>query len=140
MGDWKLGERYALNIINDLNSGCEGFIDWNLCLDETGGPNHVGNTCSAAVICDSVSQRARYQPIFWYIGHFSRYIQPGARRVACSTSRDTLEVTAFLNVDGKLSVVVMNQSDLEESLCVWGAQGNLCRMSIVRVVHGRPER
>ena len=27
--DWKLGERYAMNIIKDLNSGCEGWIDWN---------------------------------------------------------------------------------------------------------------
>ncbi|CAE8585046.1 unnamed protein product, partial [Polarella glacialis] len=32
MGDWKLGERYAMNIISDMNSGCEGWIDWNLCL------------------------------------------------------------------------------------------------------------
>mmetsp|Transcript_102789 Transcript_102789/g.297159 ORF Transcript_102789/g.297159 Transcript_102789/m.297159 type:complete len:590 (+) Transcript_102789:100-1869(+) len=115
LGDWKLGERYALNIINDVNSGCEGFIDWNLCLDEEGGPNHVGNTCAAAVICDSASQKVLYQPIFWYIGQFSRYIRPGARRVSCSTSRDTLEVTAFVNPDGRLAVVVMNQSDLSES-------------------------
>ena len=52
LGEWKLGERYAMNIIADLNSGCEGWIDWNLVLDETGGPNHVGNLCVAPVIAD----------------------------------------------------------------------------------------
>merc|ERR1712203_395063 len=123
MGDWKLGERYALNIINDLNGGCEGFIDWNLSLDEHGGPNHVGNCCSAPVICDGRSGKARYQPSFWYIGHFSKYIRPGARRVACATSRDALEVTAFLNPDGTLAVVVMNHSEQAESFWLKIASG-----------------
>eukprot|EP00405_Crypthecodinium_cohnii_P038950 CAMPEP_0206546478 /NCGR_PEP_ID=MMETSP0325_2-20121206/12734_1 /ASSEMBLY_ACC=CAM_ASM_000347 /TAXON_ID=2866 /ORGANISM="Crypthecodinium cohnii, Strain Seligo" /LENGTH=609 /DNA_ID=CAMNT_0054045619 /DNA_START=24 /DNA_END=1849 /DNA_ORIENTATION=+ len=117
LGDWKLGERYAMNIINDLNSGCEGFIDWNLFLDEDGGPNHVGNMCSAPVICHGKAQATLYQPSFWYIGHFSRYIRPGAHQVLSSTSRDVLEVTSFLNVDGKLAVVVMNQS--EDNIEFW---------------------
>lgn len=111
LGEWKLGERYAMNIVADLNSGCEGWIDWNLCLDEVGGPNHVGNYCSAPVICDTKADEVLYQPSFWYLGHFSKYIRPGARRAVCSSSRDALEATAFVNVDGSLAVVVMNQSD-----------------------------
>ncbi|CAK0853651.1 unnamed protein product [Prorocentrum cordatum] len=91
LGDWKQGERYAMNIIADLNSGCEGWIDWNLCLDETGGPNHVGNFCVAPVICDTRRDRVLMQPSYWYLGHFSRFIRPGARRVLCSSSRDVLE-------------------------------------------------
>lgn len=111
MGTWKLGERYAMNIIADLNSGCEGWIDWNLCLDETGGPNHVGNLCVAPVICDTQKGKVHYQPSFWYLAHFARYIRPGARRVLCSSSCDALETTAFYNLDGSLAVVVMNQSE-----------------------------
>ncbi|CAJ1398647.1 unnamed protein product [Effrenium voratum] len=117
MGDWKLGERYSMNIIADVNAGCEGWIDWNLCLDEEGGPNHVGNTCVAPVICDTRTDKVLYQPSFWHLGHFSRYIRPGARRVLCSTTRDALEVTAFANPDGGLVVVVLNQS--EESIGFW---------------------
>ena len=52
-GSWDLGERYAHNIINDLNRWTVGWIDWNLVLDETGGPNHVGNLCSAPLLIDT---------------------------------------------------------------------------------------
>lgn len=110
-GDWKLGERYAMNIIADINSGTEGWIDWNLCLDEQGGPNHARNFCVAPIICDTRNDRVLYQPAYFYLGQFSRYIRPGARRVTCGTSRDVLEVTAWLNVDGTVVVVVLNQSD-----------------------------
>lgn len=108
---WKLGERYGMNIISDMNNGVEGWIDWNLCLDERGGPNHVGNFCSAPIICDTRNDTILRQPSFWYLGHFSRYIKPGACRAVSSTSRDVLEVTSWVNVDGSLAVVVMNQSD-----------------------------
>eukprot|EP00913_Durusdinium_trenchii_P021768 g20451.t1 len=117
LADWKLGERYSMNLIADLNSGCEGWIDWNLCLDEEGGPNHVGNTCVAPIICDTQRDEVLYQPSFWHLGHFSKYIRPGARRLLCSSTRDALEVTSFLNPDGQVVVVVLNQS--EEDLGFW---------------------
>jgi len=110
LGDWKTGERYAMNIIADMNSGCEGWIDWNLVLDNTGGPNHCGNFCLAPIICDARAGEVRYEPAYWYIGHFARFIGPGARRVACGSSRDAMEVTAFKNLDGSLAIVVLNQS------------------------------
>jgi len=113
LGMWKYGERYGMNIINDLNSGTEGWIDWNLYLDENGGPNHVGNNCVAPIICDTTNDTILYQAAFWYTGHFSKYIRPGAKKVLCSTSRDALEVVSFLNPDGQLIVVVMNQTDKE---------------------------
>ena len=43
IGSWNLGERYATSIINDLNRWTVAWIDWNLILNEQGGPNHVGN-------------------------------------------------------------------------------------------------
>ncbi|CAE8738049.1 unnamed protein product, partial [Polarella glacialis] len=85
--------------------------------DETGGPNHVGNLCVSPVICDTRSDKVLYQPSFWYLGHFSRYIRPGAERLLCSSSRDALEVTAFANPDGSLAVVVMNQG--QEAIDFW---------------------
>jgi len=117
LGLWKLGERYAMNVISDLNSGTEGWIDWNLCLDEHGGPNHVGNTCVAPIICDTKKDEVLYQAPYWFLGHFSKYIRPGARKAVCSSSRDVLEVVAFLNPDGSLAVVVMNQS--EDTIKFW---------------------
>lgn len=111
LGDWQVGERYAESIIKDLNNWTEAWIDWNLLLNAEGGPNHAGNHCSAPLIADVENEELLYQPAFFYIGHFSRHIQPGAERLLCASTRDALEVTAFANPDGSVVVVVMNQTD-----------------------------
>merc|ERR1712217_197275 len=111
IGDWKLGERYAENMIKDFNNWTEAWIDWNLILDLKGGPNHVNNMCSAPVLVDSTRDLIVYQSSYYYIGHFSRYIKPGAVRILSATSRDALEATAFANTDGTIAVVVLNQRD-----------------------------
>jgi len=110
-GSWALGERYAHNIINDLNRWTVGWIDWNLVLDETGGPNHVGNLCSAPILVDTAQDALMYQSSFYYLGHFGRFIKPGARRVLCAASRQDLECTAFVNPDGQVAVVVLNRTE-----------------------------
>jgi glucosylceramidase len=110
LGSWDTGERYARSIINDLNRWTEAWVDWNLVLDETGGPNHVNNFCSAPIIADTQAGEILYQSSYYYIGHFSRFIRPGARRVACAKTLDSLETTAFLNSDGSVAVVVLNRT------------------------------
>jgi glucosylceramidase len=111
LGSWDTGERYARNIIQDLNRWTVAWVDWNLVLDETGGPNHVNNFCSAPIIADAQAGQALYQSSYYYIGHFSRFIRPGARRLACAKTLDAIETTAFLNTDGTVAVVVLNRSE-----------------------------
>lgn len=111
LGAWDTGERYARSIINDLNRWTEAWVDWNLVLDETGGPNHVGNFCSAPIIADTQAGEIHYQSSYYYIGHFSRFIRPGARRIACAKTLDSLEASAFLNSDGSVAVVVLNRTE-----------------------------
>jgi glucosylceramidase len=111
IGAWETGERYGRNIINDLNRWTVGWIDWNLLLDETGGPNHVGNLCNAPVLADRASGRLMHQSGYWVLGHFSRFVRPGAQRVLCAATRQALEATAFVNADGGLVVVAMNRGD-----------------------------
>jgi glucosylceramidase len=110
-GSWELGERYAHNIINDLNRWTVGWIDWNLVLDETGGPNHVGNLCSAPILVDTANDALMHQSSYYYLGHFTRFIKPGAQRVLCAATRQDLECTAFVNPDGSVAVVVMNRTE-----------------------------
>ena len=110
LGEWDLGERYARSMINDLNRWTVGWIDWNMVLDETGGPNHAGNYCSAPIMIDTRSGEILYQSSYYYIGHFSCYIKPGARRIVCTSDSDILETTAFLNTDGQIAVVVLNRT------------------------------
>jgi glucosylceramidase len=108
-GSWSLAERYACSIVNDLNHWAVGWIDWNLMLDETGGPNHAGNYCSAPILADRQLGTLHFESSYAAIGHFARYIRPGARRVLCSSTVDELEVTAF-EQNGEVALVALNRS------------------------------
>ena len=120
---WYCGERYGHNIINDLNSGCTAWLDWNMALDIKGGPNHVGNFCDAQILIDTETKQVIYQNSYYYLGHFSRFITPGSRRVECTMNPfavpasvdgrmgNTMESTAFKTPDGKIVLVVMNRTE-----------------------------
>lgn len=64
-----------------MNQHIEGFIDWNLVLNEEGGPNHVCNFCDAPILIDRKAGQVTYNGSYFYIGHFSKYIKPGAYRI-----------------------------------------------------------
>ncbi len=117
--DWKLGEKYGESMIHDFNNGTVGWTDWNILLDEKGGPNHVGNFCFAPVHADTKTGNLLYTNAFYYIGHFSKFIQPGARRIISSASRSSLLTTSFLNPDGKIATVVMNAGDKNINYFIW---------------------
>jgi glucosylceramidase len=111
INEWWLGERYGTAMINDFNNGNSGWIDWNILLDQNGGPNHAGNFCYAPVHADTNTGKLTYTNIFYYQGHFSKFVKPGAKRIACATTRDQLLATAFINKDGKVAVITMNPTD-----------------------------
>lgn len=116
---WVLGEEYGRSMINDFNNGMVGFTDWNILLDEYGGPNHVGNFCFAPVHADTRTGRLIYTNAYFYIGHFSKFIKPGAKRIAATASRSALLTTAFKNPDGKVVVIVMNEQDTKVEYKLW---------------------
>jgi len=108
---WPNAERYGKSMINDFNRGTVGWTDWNILLDETGGPNHVNNFCFAPIHANTHEGTLIYTPSYYYIGHFSKFIQPNAKRVSTVSSRSQLLCTSFMNVDRKMATIVMNQSD-----------------------------
>lgn len=108
---WPNAERYGNSMINDFNSGVIGWTDWNILLDERGGPNHVQNFCFAPIHANTKTGELIYTPTYYYIGHFSKFISPGAKRISTTTSRSTLESTSFRNKDGKIVTIVMNTTD-----------------------------
>jgi len=119
VNEWRLGERYGHSMIHDFNNGTVGWTDWNVLLDQTGGPNHVGNFCFAPIIADLPTGKLIYTNAYYYIGHFSKFVRPGARRIAVTTNRDWLQATAFRNTDGKVAVVVMNSGDKPQEFQLW---------------------
>src|ERR1700752_388016 len=128
IGEWKFGEQYGRSMINDFNNGTVGWTDWNILLDEKGGPNHVQNFCFAPVHANTKTGELTYLSSYYYIGHFSKFIQPGARRIASSPSRSQLLSTAFLNPDGKVIVVVMNPTEKKASYWLW-VSGNAAEVN-----------
>ena len=116
---WSLGEEYGRSMITDFNNGMVGFTDWNILLDETGGPNHVQNFCFAPVHGDTKTGQLIYTNAYYYIGQFSKFIKPGAKRIISSSSRSQLLTTAFKNEDGTIAVIVMNQSSIKTPYNLW---------------------
>lgn len=92
-----------------------GWIDWNLILNEEGGPTYINNTVDAAVILNSTTSNEFYkQPIFYVLGHFSKFISPGSVRIEASLNgfrANNIKTVAFLNTDNTISVILYNHSD-----------------------------
>ncbi len=62
----------------------------------------------APIHADTRTGALIYTNSYYYIGHFSKFIRPGARRILAAPSRSMLLTTAFVNPDGRVVVVVMN--------------------------------
>jgi glucosylceramidase len=105
--------RYARNIIVSLNHWVSGWIDWNIVLDDRGGPNHVGNYCGAPIMIDVASATVYYTPIFYVLAQFSKTIRPGDQAVQTDRypgklDTDAIHASASINDEGLLTVQVLN--------------------------------
>lgn len=102
-------EMYAHDIIGNFTHGLNAFIDWNLLVDQDGGPNNVGNNCAAPVMYDTRNGVLHRKLSFDYLGHFSKHIKPGAVRIGVSRFDERLEVLAVENADGNIAAAVLNR-------------------------------
>ncbi len=121
-GQLRNAQMYAHDIIGNLNAGMTGFIDWNILLDEKGGPNHVNNLCDAPIMVNTEDGSYEEKLSFHYIRHFSHYIDRDAKRIALTKYTDKLEMTALKNPDGTVVLIVLNKQgeDMPLSLRIQG--------------------
>ncbi|MBO1265926.1 glycoside hydrolase family 30 protein [Proteiniclasticum sp. SCR006] len=139
LGSWSNGERYGRNIMGDFNNWSRGWIDWNLVLNEIGGPNHVYNYCEAPIMYDRNTEKLIYNNSYYYIGHFSKYIAVGARRLEISVTKEDVHAVAFRNPDGRIVVVAQNEGFIAELSLVVDGEGlniNLPDNSITTFIIG----
>ena len=101
--------RYARDIIGCLNNWVDGWVDWNMVLDRQGGPNWFKNWCVAPIIVDPDNDEVYYTPLYYVMAHFSKYIRPGAEVVNVESSDEELQITAAINPDNSVAVVVFNE-------------------------------
>ncbi|KAK1937754.1 putative glucosylceramidase 3 [Phytophthora citrophthora] len=102
---WFRAQRYGHDILSDLNNHVAGWVDWNLLLDHTGGPNHKGNLCDAPIILTEDESDFKIQPMYYFIQHFSKFIPVGSRRV-------NVQVAAHFAKPGDAQLYVDYQSSL----------------------------
>lgn len=115
--------RYARNIIVSINHWLRGWIDWNVVLDERGGPNHVGNYCGAPIMINTENKHIYYTPIYYVLAQFSRTIRPGDKavqteKILSGLDNDALHTCATINDSNLLTVQLLNttKEPLEFSL------------------------
>lgn len=115
LGDWSRGESYSEDVLWDVNHWVTGWIDWNLALDESGGPNWAKNFVDSSIIVSAKNDEFYKQPMFYHIGHFSKFIIPGSVRIDFVSDKDNFKLVpsaSFLLPDGKKAAVILNkQSD-----------------------------
>ncbi len=107
--------RYARDIIGCLNNWVDGWVDWNMILNRQGGPNWFKNWCAAPVIVDEDADEVYFTPLYYTMAHFSKYIRPGAEIVHVNKTDDELLVSAALNPDKSLAIVIFNEGEIPKS-------------------------
>ena len=115
---YKPAFRYARDIIGGLNSWFVGWVDWNIVLDDKGGPNHANNWAVAPVLVKPERDEIYYTPLYYIMNHFSKFIRPGAFRIGAKTENSDLMVTACLNPDKTIAVEVFNPTEYNISYCI----------------------
>jgi glucosylceramidase len=103
---WQRAENYARDIIGDLNHWVSGWIDWNLILDGTGGPNWAGNMVDAPIIAGSNGKEFYKQPMYYILAHFSKFLVPGSVRIGLDVK---MASTAFKTPNGQIVVILHNR-------------------------------
>lgn len=119
---------YGHDMIGDLNAGMNQWIDWNVVVDEEGGPRHVPFGFTSGLIAN---EKGGYRKplMYYYIRHFSHFIKVGAKRIGWSKYADVLDVTAVKNPDGTYVAVIENRSG-EDRGCFLRVDGAIMKVNI----------
>jgi glucosylceramidase len=107
-------------VIGNVRNWGRGTILWNLALDEGSGP-HLGGCgdCRGVVTVDSKSGAVTRNVEYYVLGHASRFVKPGARRVESDTGVDGLQTAAFRNTaEGSAVLIVLNTAAQQRAFSV----------------------
>ncbi|POM58843.1 Glycoside hydrolase family 30 protein beta-glucosidase/xylosidase [Phytophthora palmivora] len=109
---WSRAENYGHDIIEDINNNVAGWTDWNLALDTTGGPNWAENYVDAPILVDETNGIEFYkQPMFYIMGHFSKFIPAGSKRIEFPKTKtlSSFHRCAFVTPDNQIVIQFMNR-------------------------------
>merc|ERR1712232_811957 len=120
---WKEAQKYAFDIIGDLNAWTTGWIEWNVLLDSSGGPTCIGPShtgectpaighCDAPLLADTKKQTLEIRDSFWFMAHFSRFLPRGSIVLSSSTDaallNSSVKAVSVLTPANKIVLIVVN--------------------------------
>jgi glucosylceramidase len=97
-------------IVHSMRSWASAFVKWGLALDENQGPHSGGcGTCTPLVTVDSRTGAVSYPVDYYTLGHFSKFVLPGAVALWSSNAPGLISA-AFATPDKKVVLVAYNDS------------------------------
>jgi len=106
---------HTRELIGDFNNYTTAVVDWNLIVDETGGPYHNRDAgCKAPIVVDPTTDTVTLEPLYYAVAHFSRFVARGAVRIGSSTFSDEVPAVGFVNPDSALVAVLLNTAATEQ--------------------------
>jgi len=125
---WDGVEIHTKELVGDFNNFMAAAVDWNMIVDDKGGPYHnrAAGT-KARIVVDPEHDTVTLEPLYYAQAHFSRFIERGAVRIGSSSFSDEVAVTAFQNPDGRIVAVVLNcaERDIPVGLRLGGDIANV---------------
>jgi glucosylceramidase len=109
--DWAKNLQYFTKtlVIDTTRGWARGVLFWNLALDQNDGP-HLGGCkdCRGVVTIDANTGAVTRNVEYYALAHASRFVLPGARRIASSETPEGLANVAFRNPDGSVALLLAN--------------------------------
>ncbi|MEU6813757.1 ricin-type beta-trefoil lectin domain protein [Streptomyces sp. NPDC046860] len=114
------------DIINYTRNWAKSVTKWSLAVDQNMGPHNGGcGTCTGLVTVhngDGRSGSVDYTVEYYDMGHLTKFVRPGAQRIA-STASGTVPNVAWRNPDGSKALIAYNGGSSARQLTVnWGSQ------------------
>ncbi|XP_067942869.1 putative glucosylceramidase 4 [Watersipora subatra] len=118
LGSWERAEQYTDDIIKDLQNWVTGWTDWNIALNMSGGPNWVNNNVDSPIIVNAVHNEFYKQPMYYAMGHFSKFVTPGSIRHEMSIKGSACDGVVFSTPEGYTAMILYNRSETAENVDV----------------------
>ncbi|KAG2798490.1 hypothetical protein PC129_g20557 [Phytophthora cactorum] len=130
---WKRAQNYARDIIENSNNMAAGWVDWNLFLDTDGGPNWAKNMVDAPILVDEQNGAEFYkQPMFYIMGHFSKFVPPGSKRIEFPKTETLSDFhrCAFVTPDNQIVMQFLNRDDDPVTISVKQTDSNTFTLTL----------
>ncbi|MER6467870.1 ricin-type beta-trefoil lectin domain protein [Streptomyces collinus] len=114
------------DIIDYTRNWAKSVTKWSLAVDQNMGPHNGGcGTCTGLVTVhngDGASGTVDYTVEYYDMGHLTKFVRPGAQRIA-STASTAVPNVAWRNPDGSKALIAYNGSSSARSVTIdWGSQ------------------